>query len=360
MPQVKLKGLNIRRNSAGKWYVSIRRSGISLVNRFEGTRDDLARHMATPEFLAQFSTAKNQGIKRTYAPGTFGSLIDWYMTRDTWLDLAPRTRQDYQKVALFLEPTFDYNVLEITKADVAELRDRAIKSKYPKFSNDVIAFMSAVFREATEYNRMPENPALGVRRKYRPSKNANRAWTQQEWDFVSQSAPENLIAPLFLIRWAGLRGQDVAKIRWSAHKKDPEMGHVIAFTPLKNGAHYGEVVVGVLPPLQAVLCAQKRNTLTIAHNSLGKPYPSENAMRKAWGDFKNSDIFKENLPKSHDLTLHGLRVTYASMIKEAGFDDRAVADAIGDASESMGHRYARGANKKINSVRIFKALENYK
>lgn len=235
------------------------------------------------------------------------------------------------------------------------MRDRAIKEKYLKFSNDVISVMSSVFREAVEDGRMAENVALGVRRLYKPSKQANRAWDRGEWSKFIEIVPSHLKLPLSIARWAGLRGIDIAALRWSSYRPDPEMGKVIVFEATKNG---NRVSIGVLPRLKSLLDNTERRTLTICSNSLGKPYPSENALRKAWQDFKASRLFTEALPHSADLTLHGLRVTYASMVKEAGFDNQAIADAIGDNSESMGKHYSRGAAKRHNTLRIFKALSD--
>lgn len=131
------------------------------------------------------------------------------------------------------------------------------------------------------------------------------------------------------------------------------MEKVIVFEATKNG---NRVSIGVMPSLQALLDNAERRTLSICSNSLGKPYPSENALRKAWQDFKASKLFTDALPPSADLTLHGLRVTYASSVKAAGFDNQAIADAIGDSSESMGKYCSRGADKRHTTLRIFKAL----
>ncbi len=79
-------------------------------------------------------------------------------------------------------------------------------------------------------------------------------------------------------------------------------------------------------------------------------------MRKVWQDFKASEAFKAALPNSADLTLHGLRVTYASDLRERGFTDREIADMLGDLTESMGRRYARGARMVKTSKRVLKRL----
>ena len=41
---------------------------------------------------------------------------------------------------------------------------------------------------------------------------------------------------------------------------------------------------------------------------------------------------------------HGLRHTLATKLREEGFDDRTIADALGQETEAMTRHYAQGAN----------------
>lgn len=354
---MKLKGLNTRKNSAGIWYTSHRASGILLGKA--DSREALAALMETPEFLQAYVLAKTGKKKITYPDGTFGALVDWYQTRPAWTDLADRTRADYQKALNFIEPAYGYSKNEIELSDVIELRDQAADEHHLKFSDTVIAVMSAVFRTACNAGKMKSNPALGAERLYKADKSANRAWRPEEWETVLRLAPAHLRAPLAIARWAGLRGQDLAVIKWESYRDDPEMGKALVFVPLKNGEAVGEVTVGVLPQLRAVLDAMSDGVLPsapICRNSLGMIYPSPNALRKVWQDFKASKVFMAALPDSSDLTLHGLRVTMASELRDNGFSNRAIADALGDLSESMGQRYSRGAEQRKTSVRVFEKM----
>lgn len=359
MPKVKLKGLNIRRNSTGKWYVSLRSNGSSLISAFEGTRADLDRLLEQDQFLEAYTAARRRGKRITYPQGTLGSLIDWYETREAWTSLKPRTQADYKKARLFLERVFTYNYREVTSEDVIEMRDRAAEKHYKKFSNDVVAYLSAVYREAKDGKLVSMNPALGVKRLYKPGKDANRRWKDDEWGKAFSLAPAHLKVVLAIARWAGLRGQDIAPIKWESYRDDKDLGKALVFIPRKNGDLVGDIAIGVRDELRAVLDPLSVGTLPsapICRNSLGVKYPSENALRKVWQDFKQSDEFKALLPESSDLTLHGLRVTYASELREEGFSDREVADMLGDLSESMGKKYSRGAEMRKTSVRVQRIL----
>ncbi|WP_157959795.1 site-specific integrase [Devosia submarina] len=360
MPKVKLKGLNIRRNSVGKWYVSLRSTGQLLLSA-KCERDELDRIMAEPKFLHAYATAERKR-RKVHEAGTIGALVERYKLSRRWQNLAERTQSDYDKVLLYLDPIFDDNAGEYETADVVEARDAAATAKGDKFSDFVLAVLSAVFSEAVESGLLKTNPALGVRRLYKADADANRRWSGKEWETAYSLAPAHLRAVLAIAKGCGLRGQDIAVLTWENYCDDPDMGKVLAFVPRKNGDKVGEITIGVPADLRALLdqmkagdgVVQPASNAPICRNSLGRKYPSENAMRKAWQDFKASQPFKAALPSSSDLTLHGLRVTFSSELREQGFSDREVADMLGDLSEGMGKRYSRGAEMRKTSVRVHK------
>lgn len=357
MPKVKLKGLNIRKNSAGTWYVSLRSTGKLLAKA--KSREGIDAILEGPDFLHAYSTAERKR-RKVYAAGTLGALVDRYKAGRRWRDLAERTKADYDKVLLYLDPLLEDNAAEYETVDIVEARDSAAEAKGDKFSDFVLAVLSAVFRDAVEAGLVKTNPVLGVARLYKANDDANRRWTAEEWKAVLPLIPAHLRPVLTIAKHCGLRGQDIARLTWENYRTDPDMGKVLAFVPRKNGDKVGEITIGVPAELRSLLDAmragdgvvQPASNAPICRNSLGKAYPSENAMRKAWQDFKASAAFKAALPDSSDLTLHGLRVTFASELRESGFSDREVADMLGDLSEGMGKRYSRGAEMRKTSVRV--------
>ncbi len=359
MAKVVIKGLHIVK-ARGRFYVYIRATREILVGGFDGDRAALNRHLASPEVLARYgSLIKSKDRSAARARGTLGELIEFYQKKDRWLKLADRTKADYQKVIDWLTASRDADgneVLDVSAAhilpsDIAETRDRAADEKYPKFSNDVVAFLSAVFGTAVEYRDFERNPAKGIRRIHKSDKSANRRWSEFEWRQVFDAAPSHLRKVLGLARWAGLRGIDIPRLRWDAMVDDPEVGPAVRYTATKNGV---EVTIPRRPELDAVLAEGKEGvkTLTICANSLGLPYPTENAMRKAFQDFKAAPAFLAACPTGADLTLHGLRVTFASELKDWGLSNREIADLLGDKTESMGEHYARFAEIKHTVMRM--------
>jgi len=348
--KVRLKGLKVYKRR-GKWYVYLRSNGKALVQSFDGTREDLNKHLATPAILKIYGEVEMQPRRKGF--GTLGGLFDFYKTKDKWKRLAPRTQADYQKVIDWLDEKDQLKtpVITIKQKHIVMTRDRAAADRYPKFSNDTLAVLSAAFKVGKMYNYagIEANPVEGMERLHRNSKTANRRWTPDEWHQVWRIAPEHLRAVLALARWAGPRGQDIAVLRWDNVISIDRHGLFLEYTAQKNKEY---VLTAVLPELETVLDSEKKTTLTICKNSRGRPYPSENAMRKAWQDFKLKKAFRDTCPTGTDLTLHGLRVTYTSELEELGFSDEDKAKAIGDKTAAMGKHYGRDAEKIHFALRV--------
>lgn len=350
MTKVRLKGLSIYQRR-GKWYAYYRSNGKALVKGFEGTRADLDKHLATPGVLNFYSEIAD--LPRVKGFGTLGGLIDFYKTKDKWKKLKPRTQADYQKVIDWLEEKNQLKtpVLSIKPKHIVITRDRAAEDKYTKFSNDALSVLSAAFKIGVMYGyaNLTVNPVKDMERLHKNSKTANRRWTNDEWSKVWQIAPSHIRPVLALARWAGPRGQDIAVLRWDNITETNDLGQFLTYTAQKNGE---EVVVALWPELEQALATEDKTTLTICKNSLGRPYPSDNAMRKAWQDFKQSPIFENLIPNGDDLTLHGLRATFASELRELGFSNMDIARMIGDKTERMGGHYSRGADMAELAMRV--------
>jgi integrase len=57
------------------------------------------------------------------------------------------------------------------------------------------------------------------------------------------------------------------------------------------------------------------------------------------------------------LTLYGLRHTVAVILREAGLDERAIADALGQETIEMARHYAKGADLRRKMPGIVKSFE---
>ena len=127
---------------------------------------------------------------------------------------------------------------------------------------------------------------------------------------------------------------------------------MLAFHARKNGERHFAIVGAALADY---LSGEDHDSGFLCINSLGRPWKSENSLQRSSSDYLTR-LARDGISEP-GLTLHGLRVTFASAIKRAGGDDRMVADAIGDRSISMGARYTRHVEKEGNIARVFELVK---
>lgn len=97
------------------------------------------------------------------------------------------------------------------------------------------------------------------------------------------------------------------------------------------------------PPLKAVLRASPRHdAATLCASSNGRPW-TISGFRASWRKVRIK-LEKDELIGPGLLTLYGLRHTVAVILSELGYDERMVADALGQKTIEMARHYAKGAN----------------
>jgi integrase len=122
----------------------------------------------------------------------------------------------------------------------------------------------------------------------------------------------------------------------------------------------GQLVVWPVPAtLKSILVEPPTSDApTLAVNSRGKSW-TEDGFRTSWRKLR---LRLEAAGKVQPgLTVHGLRHTVATILREEGFDERTIADALGQKSESMARHYTRDADltqKMTTVVESIDAAEN--
>ncbi len=100
--------------------------------------------------------------------------------------------------------------------------------------------------------------------------------------------------------------------------------------------------VPIHPILQQAIDSRPRSDVVqIAVNSLGMPW-TESGFNASFRTFKRS-LEREGLI-GPGLTPHGLRHTLGTRLREAGADDRTIADILGQRSTSMARHYSESAS----------------
>ncbi|TAV98454.1 integrase [Rhizobium ruizarguesonis] len=347
--KVKLEGLNVIK-ARGKWYVYVRATKEKLIGGFDGTRADLEKRMAMPDFIGAYNGRRKLTEKRTYADGTLGALVYWFENDcPKYQTLADATKKDYTDAFGWLRPEFDYPLDDIEQADIYDIRDRCAKEKWPRFADQMVAALSSMFSQAVKRRKMRTNPAKGLDKAHTSDPNANREWFAQEWAYVRDNAPRYLLTPMIIARHAGYRGQTLVKLRWSDYARHPQHGwKCFRKVARKNQEN---TMVPVVEELQEYIDKLDKTALEICTRQDGTPWEDEKQMQTAVSHYLR-DLERDGKIGA-GTTLHGLRTTYAADLRRAGVEIGDVAAALGDRSERMGAHYTRHVENESKVVRAF-------
>jgi integrase len=277
-------------------------------------------------------------------PGTLGLLVSEYRASSSFLDLAPRTQADYQRCLDYLKPIADTALVKFDRALVVRIRDKAATKHGRRFANYVKAVLSIVFAWGAERGYLPSNPADKIKnvRKPKGAPEANRAWSDEERSAVLVHAPPHMRPAIGLMMFTALGPKDALRLPRSYYNAGE-----IATRRSKTGT---PVYWQAPKALQKILIsAPAHDAITLCANLDGRPW-TESGFRASWRKLR---IKLEREKKvGQGLTLYGLRHTVAVILREAGCDERTIADALGQKTIEMARLYAEGADlrRKMRGV----------
>jgi integrase len=235
----------------------------------------------------------------------------------------------------YLQPIADTLLSRFDPPLVVGIRDKAAE-RGRRFGNYVKAVLSVIFGFGVERGLMATNPATSVRniRKPRNQPDANRPWADAERHVALDDGPAQMKPALALMMFTGLGPGDALKLPRTFYKDG-----AIATRRSKTG----EPVYWPAPkPLRDVLdSAPKHDAITLCANSDGKPW-TESGFRASWRTYRTK-LRKAGLV-GPGLTLYGLRHTVAVILRECGYDERTIADALGQKTIEMARHYSKGAD----------------
>ncbi len=329
MPYVRVKGFQIFRDRHGKWRCYHRKSGTAI---------DLAKFpMGSVEFFAE--CARIAGLLKAAGapkPATLGLLIAEYRGSPAFTALATRTQRDYQHCLDYLKPIADTPLVRFDRPLIVRIRDKAAGSRGRRFANYVRAVLSVVFAWGLERGYVDANPVQGVKdiRRQKGEARANRPWSDEERYAVLDAAPVHLKVPIALAMFCGMREGDALTIPRSAYD-----GRTIQFVTRKTGQRISWPVPQALKSILDDAC--RVDAATLATTSRGHPW-TESGFRASWRKLRIGLEAESKIGPG--LTIHGLRHTVATILREEGFDDRTIADVLGQKTEHMARHYSRDAD----------------
>jgi hypothetical protein len=171
--------------------VTVRKRGkLYVYFRHRATGRTIKAQFGTAEFAAEAARLDAKAKSKTVLPGSLGELIKLYRVAPEHTNLAPRTKKDYERVFLYLEPIEDMPLVEIDSRFVYGLRDKAFAKHKRRFSTYVVQVLRIVLEWGKSRGYVRANPASGVKAIRRPKgyRRANRAWTDAEREAVLSAA----------------------------------------------------------------------------------------------------------------------------------------------------------------------------
>lgn len=336
MVEINVPGVKLYR-SRGKLYTYHRRTGTRIRAAF-----------GSAAFLAEVERL-NGLVSADPRPGTLGALIVAYRGSPEFLELAPRTRSDYQKVFDYLKPLDGDALIEITSAYVIDVRDAAFAAHKRRFANYVLAVLRLVLKWGSVRDLVEVNQAAGVPNLRRPrgTPKANRAWGEDECEAVLTAAGGGLKVGIALGMFAGMREGDVIRVQRSVYD-----GSWLRWTQGKTGVL---VELPVHQELRAILelnLADRLNdskleSTTLVANQSGRPYTTNGFQRVFFGLIRRLKAEDKVRP---GLTFHGLRHSAGKALADRGADPRTIAALLGHKTLQMAAHYSEEADRKKRAV----------
>jgi integrase len=345
MAKIKIKGVKAY-VSKGKVYAYHRKTGTLLRSVF-----------GTAEFFAELAAieASMKTGKVAPKPGTWGALVIKYKEHRL-PQLARRTQTDYHKILDWFSVLDDMPLPNWNRGFAIQLRDKAFKQHGRRFANYVIAVGQAVFTWGLERNYVHEHPLKDIKAITRPKQmvRASRPWSREEWNVVISEAPKHLLAPILLCGVLGWReGEAITDCVMT----------MIATVSASSGCRpraerSSERGCQKWFMMHSTLCSP-HDAVTMLVNSRGTSW-TENGFRSSV--FKFLGRLEAERKVEPGLTIHGLRHTCGTLMRELGFDKDTIADMLGQQDAGMAEWYARDADleRKLDGVvkRIDRHLNN--
>ena len=289
------------------------------------------------KFFEEFAAAEARVVATPVSkPGSLKLVIEHYHSSHEFLGLRSATKKEYDRIMNHLSIIDTLVMTEITPPDIVRIRDSLYKKRNRSFANKTLAILSILFSYAIERGFANSNPVKQVKKlRWRgDSSRKNRSWSRLELDEVISRAPPHIALPLMIGRWTGLRESDVLQLQKSAFD-----GQVIRLVTAKRNVW---VTIPVASKLISALDNRPlHDVTTICANSRGQSWTSDGFKTSF---FKFIRKLETEGVISKGLTFHGLRHTVATELRELGFDNRTIADMLGQKSESMAAHYSRDAD----------------
>lgn len=289
------------------------------------------------EWLGQRARGEDPSLSRQtqrQSP-TVSELCDRFMKEHSILHKKPTTIElEERAIRKYIKPLLgSLKVASVTKADISKFH-AALKSTPPQ-ANRILQTLSKMFSLSEEWGLRPEhsNPVKGVQ-KYREESRERFLNTDEIQRLLAvmdklEREGEESIHFLNLIRLLMLTGARLTEIRTAKWEWVDFNNGILNLPDSKTGkkpVHLSSAAIDVLNRTPKI----DGNPYIIVGNVAGNSLYNA---QKAWRRIRK-------LAWLHDLRIHDLRHTFASLCIAQGFSLQMVAKLLGHADTRMSERYA--------------------
>lgn len=294
------------------------------------------------EFMAAYARyladAESGALGRNnlvFINGTIGWVIEKYIAHDHGLlKHSTSTQRNYRLFCdIIKRETGQFKMADLTPVAVRAMRD-SINVKHKTSVADLcVTIVSALWQFAIEHLRLPlgHNPGRGIFKLHKKKKITKR-WSQEIIDRFDAAATPPVRLALYLLLYTGQRECDVITMQWD-HIRDG----VIRVKQRKTA----EVVwITIDPALRAVIDQTPHINEYILNSERGQPFASSNGLSRAIRrTLKSIGV--------EDHSGHGLRVTAACALKEAGCSDDLIASITGHTNMKTLRIYLKEVDRQL-------------
>jgi integrase len=314
---------------AGRTYLYFRHGRTYL--RLPDDRKSAAFHAAYASALAGIENRSGKAL----ADGSIAAMIRDFKKSPEYTRLGSKTQRDYARhldhLGLAIGP---FQAADVRRSDLIKLRNK-IAVKGDRTADLFVSVVSRCFRIGMDLGYVETNPAAEIGRintaeSYVP-------WTAaQRTAFESSNPPQHLYVGYMLSLWTSLRLGDVLRLARTCYDG---AGFVTGHT--KSNRLSGKALQSYLPAaaqLRTFLEGQEFAGVLFVTTADGRRLSERRFSQEFRGWLDGLGL--------KDLHFHGLRVSTATALAEAGASGKEIAAITGYRSMQMVEHYTKGAEQK--------------
>jgi integrase len=285
--------------------------------KLPGKPGEAVFHDAYARYLAGVESGALGRGNVAFINGTIGWVIEKYIAHEHGLlKHSASTQRNYRLFCDIIKREIgQFKIADLTPVAVRAMRDSINLKHRASVADLCITIVSALWQFAIEHQRLPlgHNPARGIFKLHK-KKRITKRWSDETIAKFDAAATPILRLALYLLLYTGQRECDVITMRWD-HIRD-------GMIRVKQRKTSEVVWIAIDPALRAILDQTPRINEYILNSERGQPFASSNGLSRA---------IKRTLKEIGigDHSGHGLRVSAACALKEAGCSDDLVAAITG-------------------------------